>query len=108
MPEFKLKTLINRSFKPIKFSRNGKPHYQIYLEVEAPEDFDLKTIKSVEYTLHPTFKKRLRTSNNPRDNFRIEIKAWGIFVVNVNIEFVNGETAEFSQNMKENMEDCFS
>lgn len=102
MKKYKLKTIINKNFKPIKFSRLGKPHSQVFLEIEPNEASDLKNIKSVEYILHPTFKNRIRHSSDSKNNFQIEIKTWGTFVVKVKINELNDNEEEFIQDMKDN------
>ena len=102
MAKYKLKTIINKNFKPIKFSRYGKPHHQIFLEIEPEDVSDLSNIENVEYILHPTFKNRIRSSSNLKNNFQIEIKAWGTFVVRIKIHEANNIVEEFTQSMKDN------
>lgn len=102
MAKYKLKTIFNKNFKPIRFRRSGKPHYQIFLEIEPDEVSDLKNVENVEYFLHPTFKNRIRNSSDRKNNFRVEIKAWGTFVVRIKIYESSNSVEEFTQNMKDN------
>ena len=102
MSNYRLKTIINKNFKPIKFRSDGKPHYQIFLEIESKEDPKLESLKSVEYVLHPSFKNRLRSSSERENKFRIELKAWGTFVVNVRLVKTDNSRDEFQQSMKDN------
>ncbi len=98
--EYILKTIINKNFKPIRFRIKGKPHYQIFMEIESETDPNLDNVKRVEYLLHPTFKRRERTNENRSSNFRIEIKAWGTFVVGVTLYKTDDTIEEFKQHMK--------
>ena len=107
MAKYKLRTIINKNFKPVRFSRSGKPHYQIFLEIEPDLAPDLNNVENVEYILHPTFKNRHRNSSNPKDNFRIEIKAWGTFVVRVIVQEANNQVDEFTQSMKDNWNESY-
>lgn len=107
MSDYKLKSILNRNFKPVQFRANGKPHYQIFLEIESDVDNDLSKIKKVEYMLHPTFKKRIRSVTNRDQHFQLELKAWGTFVVRVKLFMVDGSETEFTQAMKDNMEKSY-
>lgn len=102
MSNYRLKTIINKNFKPIRFRSNGKPHYEIFLEIESETDPKLEELRRVEYVLHPSFKDRIRTSSEREDNFQIQIKAWGTFVVTVKLIKANNAVEEFQQNMKDN------
>ncbi|WP_353776961.1 pYEATS domain-containing protein [Winogradskyella sp. 3972H.M.0a.05] len=102
MNNYKLITILNTKFKPIHFRLSGKAHYQIFLSIESTGNNSLNDVKRVEYYLHPSFKKRLRSSVNRSNNFRIEIKAWGVFDVKVTIFKNDGTKEEFTQSMKEN------
>jgi transcription initiation factor IIF auxiliary subunit len=102
MSNYRLKTIINKNFKPIRFRSNGKPHYEIFLEIESETDPKLEELRRVEYVLHPSFKDRIRTSSERENNFQIQIKAWGTFVVTVKLIKANNAVEEFQQNMKDN------
>ena len=83
------------------FRVGGKPHYQLFIELASDTDPNLANVQSVEYTLHPTFKNRVRTSTDRGQNFRIEIKAWGTFVVKVTVTTTDGKKQDFNQSMKD-------
>lgn len=102
MNNYKLVTVLNTEFKPIQFKLNGKLHYQIFLNIEPTESSTIDEIEKVDYYLHSSFKKRLRSSSNKNSNFRIEFKAWGVFNVKVVIFKSNGTKEEFIQSMKHN------
>lgn len=99
---YRIKATINKNFKPIAFKVKGKPHYQIFLEVEPNNGIDMSDVSRVEYTLHPSFKDRIRMSNDVSNNFQIEIKAWGSFVVKAKLFKNDGTTNEISGDMKSN------
>ena len=40
---------------------------------------DLSKVDHVEYILHPTFKKPLRTIDDPTGGFKLETAGWGTF-----------------------------
>jgi len=101
MSDYKLRTTLNKNFKPIKFRSEGKPHFQIFLEITSETDSKLDNIKKVEYILHPSFKDRIRSSFEKETNFKVEIKAWGTFVVKIRLFKTDGSLEEFEQNMKD-------
>ncbi len=102
MSNYRLKTIINKNFKPVRFRSGGKPHYEIFLKIESETDPKLEELRRVEYVLHPSFKDRIRTSSERENNFQIQIKAWGTFVVTVKLIKANNAVEEFQQNMKDN------
>lgn len=90
---------LNKNYKPLKFRMGGKDHFQIYLGIQSSSDPDLNQVEQVTYTLHSTFKDRVRESRNRKRQFEIEIYAWGTFVVKFEIKLVNGTTLVKETNM---------
>jgi len=87
----------NLSFKPIKYRIDGKNHFQIFLSIKSANfDPKLEKVAFVQYELHKSFKDRIRVSKNPNNNFEIEIKTWGTFIVKVSIQLKNGDSISFS------------
>ncbi|MCK5443649.1 MAG: hypothetical protein KAJ23_17320 [Maribacter sp.] len=107
MSDYRLKSILNRNFKPVQFRANGKPHYQMFLEIESDVDKNLDKITKVEYVLHPTFKNRYRSVANRDQHFQLELKAWGTFVVRVKLFMIDGTQTEFTQAMKDNLEKSY-
>ena len=101
MATYTIKTTLNKNFKPITFRVSGKPHYQIFIELESKDDPSLTQIQKVEYVLHPTFKRPVRSSTDRSQKFRIELRAWGWFVVKVVLYMTDGSQQEFRQHMKQ-------
>lgn len=107
MSDYKLKTILNKNFKPVRFKSQGKQHHQIFLEIHSDSDPELKGLDKVEYVLHPSFKQRIRSSGARNEHFRIEIKAWGWFMVNLRLFMANGSIVEDQQSMRENWVESF-
>lgn len=101
MLDYKLKTILNKNFKPVRFRSQGKQHYQIFLEIHSDADPELQKLEKVEYVLHPSFKQRIRSSSERKNHFRIEIKAWGWFIVNLRFFTTDGKMFEEQQSMKQ-------
>ncbi|SRR5712672_1759655 len=53
---------------------------------------EIKSIQSVAYTLHPSFRDPIRTVTNPRTKFRLDGEGWGGFVMAARVETKSGET----------------
>ena len=75
-----------------QYSKKGHRHYNIEIWLDG-QDSELKTIRSVEYILHKSFKNRNRISNKPEENFKISIWTWGIFPMGINI-YYNNDTSK--------------
>jgi transcription initiation factor IIF auxiliary subunit len=99
--EYQLKSILNRTKDPVRFRSEGKPHYQIFLEIMSDTDPDLNKVEKVIYTLHPTFKNPVRLRENREDHFRLELLAWGWFEVGVTLVMTDGSEIKFRQHMKE-------
>lgn len=99
--DYKLKAVLNTSYKPVKYRVDGRQHYQIFLHIYSEKDPDLKNVSFVEYKLHPTFKDRVRVAYSPINNFQVEIKAWGTFDVDVTVGLKDKHAPyRFTQDMK--------
>src|ERR1022692_4251116 len=51
---------------------------------------DLQRIKSVEYTLHPSFPEPVRTISDVGHRFALASNGWGSFRVGIRVTFTNG------------------
>lgn len=93
---FKMRNSVIRDPKGrVKFKRlsaTGGDHYHIGVWVEAEDSALMDRVTHVDYTLHPSFPKPDRRSENRRNDFSITFWAWGVFEVTARI-FVEGETA---------------
>jgi transcription initiation factor IIF auxiliary subunit len=82
-----------------KNPESARPLYRVHLYVEGP---DLPYVRSVTYTLHPTFSDRVRTvtrsASNP--NCLLTIWTWGVFEVGVRIEDKKGTTYDLTHAMR--------
>lgn len=75
-----------RRFKP-----NGYEHYHVGLWVEAPNSDDLDQVTHVVYTLHPTFRNRVRRSSDRMNNFSVTFWSWGAFAVSAELFFSDSD-----------------
>ena len=71
------------------FHEGGKEHYHIGVWVEG-DDNELDSIQRVEYLLHPTFKRPLRSFESRDNKFSVTFWTWGMFMIRVSIFFKNG------------------
>ncbi|MBP6897037.1 MAG: hypothetical protein KBC94_21685 [Pseudacidovorax sp.] len=76
----------------IKFwkpSGNGREHFHVGIWIEGTKS-ELDSIEHVEYTLHPSFKRPIRSSSNRANKFSITIWTWGMFMIDVAIHLRDG------------------
>lgn len=79
--EFKIKSELVKGVEGKRFREGGRLHrnVRIYLEADPPDA--LKDIDSVQYELHPTFRDRVRVSDDSTNQFEIKIWTYGYFKV---------------------------
>jgi tetratricopeptide (TPR) repeat protein len=83
-PRTEKEILIKNTSKPDP-KRQGYYNWAIFLEPEEA----LNQVDKVEYTLHKTFPKPIRTTNDRKNKFVLESSGWGEFQVKVKIYFKN-------------------
>lgn len=99
---YQLKAVLSSEFRPVKYRIRGKEHYQVFLSIESKEfDVNLEKVAFVEYELHNSFKEKFRISKERGNNFEIEIRTWGTFIVKTTVNLKNGESEKFSINYKD-------
>lgn len=81
---------IDGKIKYKTFESDGREHYHLGLWIDGREE-ELNEIYKVEYELHPTFKKPIRSSNNRKNKFSITFWTWGTFDILVKIYKWSGE-----------------
>ena len=79
-------------------SEGGRERYHIGVWIDGPDE-ELDTIQKVEYRLHPSFNKPLRSSGNRKNNFSITFWTWGTFEIEVLVHKINGPTESFVHDM---------
>lgn len=102
MGEYEFRAIVNKDFEPVKFKPDGKPHYQVFIELVNGKEHD--EIKKIEYVLHSSFKNKHRTSSNREGNFRIEILTWGTFEIKITVHKTDGSSGDFTWDMKKNID----
>ena len=77
------------------FHKGGREHYNVAIWVNATDD-ELDQIEKVEYSLHPSFKRRIRKSKDRENKFSITIWTWGMFNIDATVFFRDGTTSKHS------------
>ena len=75
--------------------KGGREHYHIGISLEGSDE-ELDKVEKVEYELHPSFKRRVRSSANRENKFSITIWTWGMFKIEATIYFTDGSTSKHS------------
>lgn len=76
----------------IKFwkpSEREREHYHIGVWIEGSAE-ELGQVEHVEYVLHPSFKRPVRTSSNRDNKFSVTFWTWGMFPIDVYIHMLDG------------------
>lgn len=63
-------------------------------------DADLDRIKSVTYTLHPTFPEPIRTVGDRASKFQLRCSGWGIFRIPVRVRLKDGTLVELAHQLQ--------
>ena len=90
------KQVIKNPEGKIKFWKpdgNSPEHYHLGVWVEA-SDQELDLVERVEYTLHPSFKRPVRSSANRSNKFSITFWTWGMFMIDVVLYLHDGTTRQ--------------
>ena len=77
----------------------GNQWWQWALWIQGSEE-DLNQIKSVTYTLHPTFPQPIRTVTNRASKFQLQCAGWGIFTIPIEVRLKNGETIKLEHELQ--------
>jgi transcription initiation factor IIF auxiliary subunit len=87
-----------------KYVGSGRYEWTVFLVAEAPF---LKTIKYVEYTLHPSIPNPVQIIRDHDTNFALSSNGWGEFNIFVKIVFKNGRKMYFEHwlNLEERSEE---
>ena len=67
--------------------------WTIYLDANQQT---LSKIEYVEYTLHKTFRNRIKTTSNSQNNFALKSNGWGEFDIKVKVFFKDGKIRNLS------------
>jgi len=67
--------------QPKQFREDGTLHHNVRIYLTADDDKSLDKIESVQYTLHPTFRQRIRVSDDRAKQFEIRIWTYGYFPI---------------------------
>lgn len=62
------------------FDYKGNDWWEWSVWIDGP-DSELDEVEQVEYTLHPTFPKPVRTVADRRSKFRLQTAGWGVFTI---------------------------
>ena len=87
---FKIRSELVRNSEPMRFRRRGRLHHNVRIYLTSDDEDALNRIASVQYTLHPTFRERVRVSTEVHTQFGITIWTYGYFRVEGVLFFKNG------------------
>jgi len=99
-PSVKIKSREEPNSRPVRFRKNGKPHYsvEIFLEEQTPGELD--KIEEVIYELHPSFKDQYRNSKSNTSGFKTKIRTYGTFPLTAKLKLKDGSINEINGNLK--------
>ncbi len=80
-------------------TRRGQDSWDWSVWLEGTDEV-LDQIESAEYVLHPTFPNPVREMSNRANNFRLNARGWGEFMIHVNIHLKDGETVRYDHWLK--------
>ncbi len=80
-----------------KYEGNQTWRWSLWIE-GLPADLD--RIKSVTYTLHPTFPEPIRTVTDRASKFQLRCSGWGIFRIPVRVRLKEGGTVELAHQLQ--------
>jgi hypothetical protein len=72
----------------------GGDRWEWTIFITGPDQL-LRSVRAVEYTLHPTFPNPVQTrprGNDPAKPFAFTATGWGVFTVGIKVTFANGQT----------------
>lgn len=81
-----------------EFEYKGNDYWNWAVWVDAP-DAELDAIKTVEYTLHPSFPKPVRKISDRQTKFRLTTAGWGVFTIYAKAFLKNGKTVEMEHEL---------
>lgn len=70
--------------------KGGADYYAWCLYLDATPE-ELREIRQVEYTLHPTFPNPVRSVNEPEHCFALQSEGWGDFRVHIRVFSLEGD-----------------
>jgi transcription initiation factor IIF auxiliary subunit len=80
-----------------KYERENWWRWSLWID---GSDEDLDRIRSVTYTLHPTFPEPIRTVTDRASKFQLRCSGWGIFRIPVTVRLKDGETIQLEHQLQ--------
>jgi transcription initiation factor IIF auxiliary subunit len=75
-----------------KYVGNGRYDWTVFVDADAAT---LAQIKSVEYTLDPTFPNPVRTVSKRENKFALSSSGWGVFTMYIKVSFADGKVGNY-------------
>ena len=72
---------------------DGRYSWTVFVNADAAT---LARIRSVQYTLHPSFSNPVRTVTNRQNRFALSANGWGEFTIYAKVSFNDGTTKNYS------------
>ena len=80
-------------------TRRGQDSWDWSVWLEGSDEA-LDQVETAEYVLHPTFPNPVQEVSNRANNFRLNARGWGEFMIHVNIHLKDGETVRYDHWLK--------
>ena len=80
-------------------TRRGQDSWDWSVWLEGSDEA-LDQVETAEYVLHPTFPNPVQEVSNRANNFRLNARGWGEFMIHVNIHLKDGETVKYDHWLK--------
>lgn len=71
---------------------NGQYHWTVYVDADAAT---LARIRSVQYTLDPSFPNPVQRVTTRQNKFALSAKGWGEFTIYARVQFTDGTTGSY-------------
>ena len=82
-----------------KYKYVGDDYWKWSVSLDGPAK-ELDRVKSVTYTLHPTFPKPVRTIESRQDKFKLETAGWGAFTLYATVLRKNGTVEKLKHELQ--------
>lgn len=74
----------------MKTVKNGRVYYSVRVSLECRDGRSLGDVEKVVYYLHPTFRNRVKTAEESRNQFQIRFSVWGEFTIEADVFLKSG------------------
>jgi len=83
--------LVHNAEKTNSRDRQGRPYYDVRVQLASANPALLDEVSKVEYHLHQTFANPNRLVENRINNFELTLTAWGQFTIRADVYFIHSD-----------------